>query len=168
MPYTINDADFAPRSAASDAYRKARMSVEYYAAHPGEIGRRLDELDAEPSVEKVLQIATAGSALSGFLFAVTRSRAWLLLPLASAGLSLQQALSGHSKGYDLVRKLGFRTAKQIEQERFALKSLRGDAADVDTMIDDAGGSDGRTMVEMPENVGRTSDALPQRSEHFVE
>ena len=165
MTYSINDDDFAPRSAAADASRKTRMSVEYYTAHPNEIGRRLDDLDAESSVEKVLQVATAGSALSGFLFALTRSRVWLLLPVASAGLSLQQALSGHSRGYDLVRKLGYRTAKQIEQERFALRSIRGDAVDLDSMM---GEPDGATRVEMPENVGRTSDAMPQRSEHYVE
>ena len=168
MPYDTAQYDATRRTTAREAAgrhadphaEQARMSIDYYSHHPELIGQRLEELAKEPSVEKVFQYAMAGASLGGFVFSLTRSRLWRLLPVAAAAVSLKQGITGESRVYDLIHKLGFRRAEEIEAERFALKSLRGDVGEYE--------STGQTMVEMPENVGRTSDAMPMKSENYVE
>ena len=168
MTYDTNPLDATRRTTARQAgaraadphAKQARMSIDYYEHHPELISRRLEELDKEPSVEKVFQYAVAGASIGGFVFSLTRSRLWRLLPVAAAVVSLKQGITGESKVYDLIHKLGFRRAEEIESERYALKSIRGDVSVYENT--------GSPVVEMPENVGRTSDALPQKSNNYVE
>ena len=53
-------------------------------------------------------------------------RRLLVLPALVAGFLLQHALQGWCPPVPLFRHLGFRTASEIDQERTALKALRGD------------------------------------------
>jgi hypothetical protein len=46
--------------------------------------------------------------------------------LAVQGFFMQHALSGWCPPLPVLRRLGFRTQYEIEQERYALKALRGD------------------------------------------
>jgi hypothetical protein len=62
-----------------------------------------------------------------------RHRAFLILPLAVAGLLLQHALQGWCPPVRFLRRRGVRTAAEIANERAALKSLRGDFAAVERM-----------------------------------
>ncbi len=50
------------------------------------------------------------------------------LPAVVAGFLLQHALQGWCPPLPLFRRLGVRTAAEIDQERYALKALRGDFA----------------------------------------
>ena len=59
---------------------------------------------------------------------VFRDRRWFLLPGAVAGFLLQHAVQGWCPPLPVLRRLGVRTADEINQERFALKALRGDFA----------------------------------------
>jgi hypothetical protein len=54
------------------------------------------------------------------------SRKWLLLPVAVGGFLLQHALQGWCPPLIWFRRMGFRTASEIEAERYGLKLLRGD------------------------------------------
>ncbi|MGH7194555.1 MAG: hypothetical protein ACREJM_13640, partial [Candidatus Saccharimonadales bacterium] len=54
------------------------------------------------------------------------NRKFLALPVLVGGFLLQHALHGWCPPVPLFRRLGVRTAAEINQERFALKSLRGD------------------------------------------
>jgi hypothetical protein len=54
-----------------------------------------------------------------------RSR-WFLLPAAASGFLLQHAVQGWCPPIPVLRRLGFRTSFEIDQERQALKLLRGD------------------------------------------
>ncbi len=47
-------------------------------------------------------------------------------PAAVAGFLFQHAVQGWCPPVPLFRRLGFRTAREIDHERYALKALRGD------------------------------------------
>jgi hypothetical protein len=90
------------------------------------IARRLAALDAEWDVDRALEATTAGVGLVGIGLGITLGRKWLLLPALVAGFLMQHAVQGWCPPLVTMRLLGFRTADEIEQERYALKALRGD------------------------------------------
>jgi Protein of unknown function (DUF2892) len=113
--------------------RRIEQNIHYYAMHPEEIDVRLEELDREWDIERVLEANAASIALGGVLLGLFRNRAFLLLPLAVAGFLLQHALQGWCPPMRFFRRRGVRTAAEIASERAALKSLRGDFAAVERM-----------------------------------
>lgn len=106
-------------------HRQTEASVAYYSARLDEIEGRLRELDREWDIERALEANAAAIGLVG-LFAATRDRRWLVLPMAVSGFLLQHALQGWCPPLPLLRRLGFRTASEIEGERTALRQARGD------------------------------------------
>jgi hypothetical protein len=100
--------------------------ITYYIAHPGQIDRRLDELDREWDVERMIETEAPTMTLTGILLGATLGRKWLLLPLFAQGMVFLHALQGLYPLLPLFRRMGFRTAKEIATERYALKAIRGD------------------------------------------
>lgn len=101
-------------------------NIRYFADHPGEIDRRLEELDRAWDVERVLQTNAAALTLVGTLMGLLGRRGWLVLPAAVSAFLLQHAVEGWCPPLPFVRRLGVRTAAELARERFALKALRGD------------------------------------------
>jgi hypothetical protein len=96
-----------------------------------EIDRRLDELDGEWDIERTLEANAASISLIGLgVAAATDDRRWLLLPGAVAAFLLQHAVQGWCPPVSVFRRLGVRTAAEIDRERYALKALRGDFDDL--------------------------------------
>lgn len=90
------------------------------------IDARLKELDREWDVERVLQTNFAIVSMLGLVLATRVNKRWFALALAVPSFMLQHALQGWCPPLAILRRLGFRTAKEINEERFALKLLRGD------------------------------------------
>jgi hypothetical protein len=110
--------------------RKTEMRVAFYAGHPEEIDGRLREMDLEWDVERVLETGSSTLSLLGLTLALTKSRKWIFLPIAVQGFFLQHAIQGWCPPLLVLRKLGVRTAEEINTERYALKALRGDFQDL--------------------------------------
>jgi hypothetical protein len=91
-----------------------------------EIERRLEELEREWSIERALQSMAATLSLTGIGLAVAVERRWLILPGVVLGFLLQHAIQGWCPPLPLLRALGYRTDREIETERQALKAARGD------------------------------------------
>ena len=106
-----------------------RCSLAYYARYPEEIGQRLRELDQEWDIERALETGSSVLSLVGLTMSCGYRKRWLLLPLAVQAFFLQHALQGWCPPLPLLRRLGFRTRAEIDQERYALKILRGDFAE---------------------------------------
>jgi hypothetical protein len=100
--------------------------VRYYASHPERIAGRLAELDREWDIERALQLDAASLTLGGMALAVLADRRFLVVPAVVGGFLLQHALQGWCPPLPLLRRLGFRTAAEIAEERYALKAVRGD------------------------------------------
>lgn len=90
------------------------------------IERRLRELDQEWDIERYLETMAPTFTLIGIGLGLTRGRAWLALPIMVQTFFLQHALQGWCPPIPVLRRLGVRTSSEIEQERYALKALRGD------------------------------------------
>ena len=100
--------------------------LAYFAGHPGEIDARLGELDREWDIERAIEANASTLALAGVVLGAGVDRRWLALSGLVAGFLLQHALQGWCPPVPVLRRLGFRTAREIERERYALKALRGD------------------------------------------
>jgi hypothetical protein len=100
------------------------------AAGPAAIDRRLAELDREWDIERTLEANAATVSLLGSALGFAVDRRFFALPAVVAGFLLQHALQGWCPPVPLFRHLGFRTAAEIDHERYALKALRGDFGNV--------------------------------------
>jgi hypothetical protein len=96
------------------------------AAGPAAIDRRLSQLDHEWDIERTLEANAATVSLIGLALGATVDRRWFAFPAVVAGFLLQHAVQGWCPPVPVFRRLGFRTQTEIEQERYALKALRGD------------------------------------------
>jgi hypothetical protein len=105
--------------------------IKYYAEHPNEIKTRLNELDEEWDVERVLEANASALALSSLILGITaKKKKTIILSGAVMGFLCQHAIQGWCPPLPILRHMGFRTRTEIEQERYALKVLRGDFADL--------------------------------------
>lgn len=104
--------------------------LEYYAEHPNEIEQRLLELDREWDIERTLETNAATLSLLGLTLGFAHHRRWFLLPLAVQTFLLQHALQGWCPPLPFFRARGVRTLDEINYERYALKTLRGDFAKI--------------------------------------
>lgn len=100
--------------------------VRYFAAKPGEIAQRLRELDREWDTERVLETNASVLAFVGVLLGAFVHQLWLLLPALVTAFLFQHAVQGWCPPLPILRRLGVRTAREIETERIALKRIRGD------------------------------------------
>lgn len=101
-------------------------SIRYHLKHKSQIPRRLQELDEEWDIERAIEANAAAVSLVGLTFGLLGRSRWFLLPAAVSGFLLQHAVQGWCPPIPVLRRLGFRTSFEIEQERQALKLLRGD------------------------------------------
>jgi hypothetical protein len=90
------------------------------------INRRLADLDREWDIERCLETMASSFSLTGLALAITVNRKWLAVPIFVQSFFLQHALQGWCPPIPLLRRLGVRTAAEIDEERYALKAVRGD------------------------------------------
>jgi hypothetical protein len=108
---------------------RARSDAEILrleAASDEEIAARLEELDHEWDVERLLQANASTLVMAGVWLGAKVDRRFLLLPAAVFTFFGQHALQGWCPPIPLFRRMGVRTRREIERERYALKALRGD------------------------------------------
>ncbi len=128
-------AERVPGNAEEEVNRRIQAEIErsvrWHATRPEHIARRLCELDAEWDIERAIEANASTVALAGIVLGTRGSRSWLLLSALVTAFLLQHALQGWCPPVPVLRRLGFRTSREIERERQALKALRGDFAHVD-------------------------------------
>lgn len=106
--------------------RRTDDTVTRLAASPPEIARRLSELDREWDIERAIEANAAVIAMSGLALAASHDRRWMILSALVAGFLFQHAVQGWCPPVPVLRAMGFRTADEINEERTALKAVRGD------------------------------------------
>lgn len=100
--------------------------ARYKSSSRSEIQLRLQELDEEWDIERTIEANASTLILAGLGLGAFVHRRYFLLPAAVAGFLLQHALQGWCPPIPILRRLGYRTQTEIDEERYALKALRGD------------------------------------------
>jgi hypothetical protein len=135
MPRT---KDRVPLNTAADLNRHVQNEIlnriRYYSGNRAEIPERLRKLENEWDIERAIEANAATLAFIGVVLGA-RDRRWLTLPMLVSGFLLQHALQGWCPPVPLLRQLGFRTSYEIEEERQALKALRGDFDEIKSAPD---------------------------------
>lgn len=103
---------------------------EYAARSETDIARRIEELDREWDMERLLETNASVLALTGLVLGATHSRKWLIVPGIVLPFLFQHAVQGWCPPMPIFRRLGVRTRQEIDREKYALKVVRGDFDDV--------------------------------------
>ena len=107
---------------------RMRARLEAIGQDPEQIDRRLAALDREWDIERTLEANAASAVLLGVGLGAFVSRRFFLLPAVVGGFLLQHAVQGWCPPVPLLRRLGFRTASEIERERGLLRARRGEVS----------------------------------------
>jgi hypothetical protein len=120
-----------PQNTADDINAEIRRQTERNVAEcirkgPSAIERRLADLDEEWDIERYLETMAPSITLAGLALGLTTDRRFFIIPAVVQTFFLQHALQGWCPPLPVLRRLGIRTADEINIERYALKALRGD------------------------------------------
>jgi hypothetical protein len=99
------------------------MEVE---AKPETINRRLEALDREWDIDRTIEAEAAAVGLIGLALGTFVRPAVLALPAAVGAALFLFGVRGMYPLLPIFRRLGIRTAREIQRERYAVKALRGD------------------------------------------
>jgi len=86
-----------------------------------EILERIQMLDKEWDIERVLEVNASTLALTGLILGLTSKRKWLFLPAIVLPFLLQHGITGWCPPLSLLRRIGIRTRGEIDREKYALK-----------------------------------------------
>lgn len=135
-PTTSRVADQTDADINARIRRQTEANVAYFGKGGAQaITDRLRELDREWDVERLLEANAATIALTGLCLGSLVNRRWFLLPAVVGGFLLQHAVQGWCPPVPVFRRLGMRTQTEIEQERYALKAMRGDFTNIPSDAD---------------------------------
>lgn len=130
IPSTV---DRVSNNTADEYNERIRAATERRVAQLARLGhaaidRRLQELDCEWDVERLLEANAATAVLTFSTLGMAVDRRFFVMPMVVAGFLLQHAIQGWCPPLPIFRAYGVRTQTEIEEERYALKALRGDFA----------------------------------------
>lgn len=106
--------------------RDIEARICFYSERLNDIEKRLEELRYEWDIERCLEANAASLSMIGVCMGITVNRRWFLLPGIIGAFLLQHAVEGWCPPIVPLRRLGVRTMREINYERYALKALRGD------------------------------------------
>jgi hypothetical protein len=128
LPATSTRVERATRKTLNERIR-VRTDAEVArleGAEPIEFQARLEELDREWDIERLLQANASTLVMLGVALGYAVDRRFLALPAAVFTFFAQHALQGWCPPIPIFRRRGVRTMREIERERYAIKALRGD------------------------------------------
>lgn len=128
IPSTI---DRVPRQTAPHVNDQIRRQTDANIARtltagPAAIRQRLAELDREWDIERLLETNASSAILAGCALGTFVNKRFFAIPAVIAAFLLQHAIQGWCPPLPVMRRLGVRTAEEINREREALKRALGD------------------------------------------
>lgn len=124
---TSRVSEWTSRKVNEQIFNQTQKNVEQFCGTDQEtLAKRLEELDREWDIERTLQTGAPLQILLGLALGTWLDRRWYIWSAVVAGFVLMFALAGWAPPVPILRRLGFRTQAEIEEERDALRLLRGD------------------------------------------
>jgi len=116
-----------PHHTKQSINEKIRVETESRVAQavedgPEGVSGRLAELRAEWDIDRAAELHGGIAAIGGSALALTVSKKFFAIPMIIGASLVLGALFGWSPQYAILRRLGFRTAGEIERERNQLLS----------------------------------------------
>lgn len=107
--------------------RRLEDNIYLYSSQPRAVlDAHIRELDREWDVERILETMASSITLVGLAVGTFVNSWWLLLPAFVMSFFLLHAIQGWCPPLPVIRRMGRRTRKEIDAEKFAMKALRGD------------------------------------------
>jgi hypothetical protein len=101
--------------------QKTMENILWYSREePDVIAARMAELDKEWDTERVLIMNASTLSLASIALGITKNRLWFIMPVVISFFLAQHAIQGWCPPLTLFRKLGVRTRKEIDMEKYAL------------------------------------------------
>ena len=112
---------FTAKKVNAEIDRKTERNIAHYSAlDEAGIKRRVEELDAEWDIERVLEVNASTLALSGVALGALVNKKWLWLSAGVLGFLLQHGIQGWCPPLPVLRRMGIRTRGEIDREKYAL------------------------------------------------
>src|SRR5262245_30138052 len=96
-----------------------------------DIPQRLAEFEFEWDIERVLFLGASIMSLVGFVLAALFGPGWLAIPVAIVTFLFVHATHGWAPPLPVLRRLGLRTMREIDDERAALRAIEAGRASSD-------------------------------------
>lgn len=136
-----------------DSESKTLDNVRFYGSLGKEgLTERIRSLEEEWDMEKFVTVSMAGMGLFGLVMGFFGSRVWRVLTWISLPMLFLYGQEKWRPSEGMLKSLGLRSRREIDEEKYALKALRGDFQQVDS----ASGSEGENLAR---NSSRALDAV---------
>lgn len=124
---TSHSADRVRRSTSREINqeidRQTDRNIQRFAGQDAhQIHKRIEELDREWDVERVLEVNASTLALTGLALGLTVNKKWFALPAGVLAFLLQHGIQGWCPPLPILRRMGIRTRGEIDREKYALLS----------------------------------------------
>lgn len=129
IPPTTKKAAFHTCSKINQDIRNKTICCVNTYKNSGEavLSDKIDKLNQEWDTERVLETNAASVVLLSSIMGYKKKKCcWFMLTGAIGFFLLQHALQGWCPPLPVIRKLGVRTAEEINQEKTLFKLIRGD------------------------------------------
>lgn len=128
IPPTTKRVEMHTPPEVNDRIHKQTIAdlYKYRDADEEAVTERIRQLDREWNTERVLEANASTLIVISTLLAYKKSRYWLLLTGTVGYFLLQHAVQGWCPPLSVIRRRGVRTAEEIENEKLALRLMRGD------------------------------------------
>lgn len=129
LPPTTKRVAFHTCNKVNEDIRNRTLSCinTYKSSGEAVLSDKIQKLNREWDTERVLEAHAASVVLFSSIMGYKKKKCcWFLLTGAVGAFLLQHALQGWCPPLSIIRKLGVRTAEEINQEKTAFKMIRGD------------------------------------------
>jgi hypothetical protein len=107
----------------NDIQMYIQNSIYFYRRNPQLIEQRLEELDKEWDIERVLETNASSLIVASSALGFVASKKFFFIPFLVGTFLLQHALQGWCPPLPILRRLGYRTTSEIQEEREALQNI---------------------------------------------
>jgi len=109
------------------AYEMEKSVEEYSRQNKIMMSHRLYDLDHEWDLDRALVLSLALMGVSALLLGTRKNnKSWLSVAASQFAFLIQHTVSGWCPHASVLRRLGLRSYREIEAEKYALKTVRGD------------------------------------------
>ncbi|HET9295771.1 MAG TPA: hypothetical protein VFP18_02680, partial [Candidatus Binatia bacterium] len=110
----MGNADRVRANTADEINRRIDREIEirvreYSHRTESEITRRINELEREWDMERLLETNASALAFTGLVLGIIRNRTWLIVPSVVLPFLFQHAIQGWCPPVPIFRRLGVRT-----------------------------------------------------------